>query len=68
MTTTGPALATRDLACGIGRRTVLTGIDLEVRRGEVLGLIGANGTGKSTLFAGSRRGAGADGRRGPARR
>ena len=30
--------------------TVLSGIDLEVRRGESLGIIGENGAGKSTLL------------------
>ncbi|WP_248704840.1 ABC transporter ATP-binding protein [Curtobacterium sp. MWU13-2055] len=33
-----------------GSRDVLTGVDLELRRGEVLGLLGANGSGKSTLL------------------
>lgn len=33
-----------------GSRDVLTGVDLQLRRGEVLGLLGANGSGKSTLL------------------
>lgn len=45
-----PALATSGLTCRVGHRTVLHGVDLAVRPGEVLGLIGANGTGKSTLL------------------
>ncbi|MDW7712610.1 MAG: ABC transporter ATP-binding protein [Deferrisomatales bacterium] len=38
------------LAFGYGAEPVLGGIDLEVREGEILGVIGPNGCGKSTLL------------------
>ena len=33
-----------------GARTALAGISLEVREGEIFGVLGPNGGGKSTLF------------------
>jgi len=38
------------LRAGYGRVPVLHGIDLEVREGEVIGVLGHNGMGKSTLM------------------
>ncbi|QXJ22331.1 heme ABC transporter ATP-binding protein [Actinomadura graeca] len=46
-----PAIEVRDLGVERGPRTVLTGLDLAVRTGEVLALVGPNGAGKSTLLA-----------------
>lgn len=47
---TVPHLRARGVDCRIGRRTVLSGVELTVHRGEVLGLVGPNGSGKSTLL------------------
>lgn len=40
----------RGLDLGYGERSVLHGVDLEVRRGEMWFFIGPNGTGKTTLL------------------
>lgn len=38
------------LSCGYGKREVLKGIDLQLKEGELAGILGPNGSGKSTLI------------------
>ena len=45
-----PLLAIEGLRAAYGRIEALKGVDIEVRRGEIVSLIGANGAGKSTLM------------------
>jgi phospholipid/cholesterol/gamma-HCH transport system ATP-binding protein len=40
----------RGLVSRFGRQTVHDGLDLDVRRGEVLGIVGGSGSGKSVLL------------------
>lgn len=47
---THPEIQVRDLHKSFGDNQVLKGIDLEVRRGEVVCVIGPSGSGKSTLL------------------
>jgi phospholipid/cholesterol/gamma-HCH transport system ATP-binding protein len=44
------AIRVRDLSVGFGEQIVLDGLSLDVRRGEILGLVGASGGGKSVLL------------------
>jgi len=45
-----PVLELRDVSKSFGSVQALTDVDLEVRRGEVMALVGDNGAGKSTLI------------------
>jgi len=44
------AISIDDLTVGFGEKTVLDRLSLDVRRGEILGLVGASGGGKSVLL------------------
>ncbi len=44
------AVSVRDLARGFGEKTVLDGINFDIRDGEFVALIGKSGSGKSTLL------------------
>jgi len=47
---TSPALSVRGLTKRFGDRVVLEGFDLDVHAGEVVSVLGANGSGKSTML------------------
>lgn len=45
-----PIIRVRDVWVSFGDHPVLKGLDLDVRRGEILGFVGASGSGKSVLM------------------
>ncbi|MFA7267963.1 MAG: ABC transporter ATP-binding protein [Sterolibacterium sp.] len=45
-----PLLAARNLAVTVADRTLVQGLDLALRSGETLAILGRNGTGKTTLL------------------
>jgi phospholipid/cholesterol/gamma-HCH transport system ATP-binding protein len=47
---TTPIIRVRGLVTRFGSQTVHDGLDLDVRRGEIIGIVGGSGTGKSVLL------------------
>ncbi len=45
-----PVISVRNLVAGFGDQKVLDGLDLDVRAGEILGVVGGSGAGKSVLL------------------
>jgi phospholipid/cholesterol/gamma-HCH transport system ATP-binding protein len=43
-------LSVRDLTVAFGEKVILEDLDLDIRRGEILGFVGASGAGKSVLL------------------
>jgi len=46
----GPAVRVRGLRTQFGKQVIHDGLDLDIRSGEVLGVVGGSGTGKSVLL------------------
>ena len=46
----GPIICVKGLRNSFGEAVVHEGLDLDVRKGEILGVVGGSGTGKSVLM------------------
>ena len=46
----GPAIEVRGLVSAYGDNVIHNGLDLTVERGEVMGVVGGSGAGKSVLL------------------
>jgi ABC-type cobalamin/Fe3+-siderophores transport system ATPase subunit len=46
----GILLKITDLVVGYGKATVIEGLNLEIKEGQMLSIIGPNGAGKTTLL------------------
>jgi len=47
---TAPLIELRNVSCGYGDRVILDGVNLKLKRGKVLALIGTSGGGKTTVL------------------
>ena len=47
---TGPLIQLKDIEVRVGQKTLVTGISLSIKNGEVVSIIGPNGAGKTTLI------------------
>ena len=45
-----PVFAAKNISKSFGKRVILRKIDIHLNKGEMLGLLGSNGTGKSTFM------------------
>jgi len=45
-----PVVSVRELALGFGARTLWHGLSFDLERGELLAVLGPNGTGKTSLL------------------
>ena len=45
-----PVLSAKNISKSFGKRVVLRKIDIHLNKGEMLGLLGSNGAGKSTFM------------------
>lgn len=50
MSASAPAISVQDVRFAYGEREALNGLTFDVQHGEIFGLLGPNGGGKSTLF------------------
>jgi iron complex transport system ATP-binding protein len=46
----GAILSCKGLSAGYGKKVVVSGLDIEVCKGEILTMIGPNGAGKTTVL------------------